>query len=145
VDDDRSLVRVIERILEKGGFEVLTAFDGLEGLRKAQEEKPDVIVLDIFMPDMDGYTTLWELKKATATKDIPVVMLTAAGSYLNKRIARDSGAVAYITKPVNPSQLADAVVSLLETSRQSHSSDSTAHAEVCTQAEGESTHGLGRE
>jgi len=134
VDDDHALVRIAQSVLQKQGFDVLTAFDGLEGLQKAQEEKPDVIVLDIFMPVMDGYTTLTAIKGSPATKDIPVIILTAVGYDLSKRMAQDFGAAAYITKPVNPSELADAVVSLLETSRQSRSSDSTAHAEVCTQS-----------
>ena len=118
VDDDRSLVRVAERLLQKQGFDVLTAFDGREGLQKAQEEKPDVIVLDIFMPDMDGYSTLWAIKKAAATKDIPVVMLTAVDYELNRRMAQESGAAAYIAKPLNPPELLDVIAGLLGSSEQ---------------------------
>lgn len=137
VDDDHALVRVAERLLQKEGFDVITAFDGMEGLEKAQAEKPDVILLDIFMPDKDGYTTLWELKKATATKDIPVVMLTAVGYELNRQFAQDLGAAAYITKPVNPSEVLDVIVPLLHASRQPPRLDCGADAEICTETKGE--------
>ena len=116
VDDNRSLVRVIERTLEKEGYEVVTAFNGLEGLQKARDEKPDVIILDVFMPDMDGYTALSAIKNGAATKDIPVVMVTMAGYRLNKLFAEDLGAAGFIVKPVAPSQLLDVIARLLPTS-----------------------------
>lgn len=116
VEDDRSLVRLYKGILEKEGHEVITAFDGLEGLQKAQDERPDVILLDIFMPDMDGYNSLSAIKNRPATKDIPVVMVSVAGYRLNELLAADLGAAGYITKPVDPAQLLDVIARLLPTS-----------------------------
>ena len=116
VEDNRSLVRLYKGILEKEGHEVLTAFDGLEGLQKAQAERPDVILLDIFMPDMDGYAALSAIRNRPATKDIPVVMVSVAGHQLHELLAEDLGAAGYITKPVNPAQLLDVIAHLLPTS-----------------------------
>jgi len=113
VDDDRSLVRVMEGVLEKAGYEVLTAFDGLEGVQKARDEKPDVILMDIFMPNMDGYTALSVIINDVAAKDIPIVMVAGADYELNKLLAEDLGAAGYITKPVVPSQLLDVIAGVL--------------------------------
>jgi CheY-like chemotaxis protein len=116
IDDDHSLVRVMEGVLEAEGYEVLTAFDGWEGLQKVRDEKPDVIILDIFMPDVDGYTALSAIKNWVAARDIPVVMVTGRGYRLNKLLAEDLGAAGYITKPVAPAQLLDVIARLLPTS-----------------------------
>ena len=79
VDDNRSVVRLIEALLQKEGFEVLTAFDGLEGLQKAREEKPDLMILDIVMPRMDGYEVCRLLQDDHDTAAIPVLILTVKG------------------------------------------------------------------
>ena len=80
VDDNRSLVRVTEGVLRKEGFDVITAFDGLEGLQMAQELKPDVIVLDVLMPEMDGYQVCRSLQDDPNTSSIPVIILTSKGT-----------------------------------------------------------------
>ena len=123
VDDNRSLVRVIERILEKEGFDVLTAFDGPEGLQKAREEKPDLIVLDIVMPEMDGYEVCRHLQRDPNTARIPVLMLTRLDlkhftTRDQKRIEGfEAGAIDYLSKPVTAKGLLDRVRDLLRLSR----------------------------
>ena len=97
VDDNCSLVRVYKCLLQKKGYEVITAFDGLEGLWKALKEKPDLIILDIVMPKMDGYEVCHHLQRDPATSKIPVLMLTR----VNKRTASlNAGALDFLSKPV---------------------------------------------
>ncbi len=129
VDDNHSLVLVLERLLQKAGFDVLTAFDGLEGLQKTREEKPDLIILDIIMPKMDGYEVCRRLKGDPYTADIPVLFLTRKGSlagpdsikalrrYYNRVQERlggfDAGALDFLSKPVTARELLDRVRGLL--------------------------------
>ena len=129
IDDNRSLVRVYKRVLQKAGYKVLTAFDGLEGLWKVLNEKPDLIILDIVMPKMDGYEVCRRLKGNPATVDIPVLILTRKGSLAGpdtveaKRRDHDrvqdrlsgfeAGAMDFLSKPVTARELLDRVRGLL--------------------------------
>jgi len=119
VDDNRSLVRVFERLLQKEGFEVLTAFSGPEGLQKAREEKPDLIILDVIMPDMDGYEVCRHLQRDPDTARIGVLMLTRLDL---KRFApgaeegmegTEVGPMEFLTKPVTAEELLNRVRHLL--------------------------------
>ncbi len=101
VDDDRLLLRLIELNLTKTGMKTLLADNGMDALRMASAEKPDVILLDIMMPSMDGYEVMRRLKADENTRDIPIVMLTAKSSQSDIRRCEEMGAVAYITKPFN--------------------------------------------
>ena len=105
VDDDRLLLRLVQLNLDKMGIEVLMAEDGQEALRLATEERPDVILLDIMMPQMDGYEVMRRLKSVKETRDIPVVMLTAKSNPGDRQRSREMGAVAYITKPFRLEEL----------------------------------------
>ena len=102
IDDDHSLVRLAEGILIKEGFDVLTAFNGLEGLKKAQKGKPDLIILDIVMPETDGFRVLELLRQRT---NIPVIMLTAEQELDTSCDALTLGADDYIRKPFRANQL----------------------------------------
>jgi len=127
VDDNRSIVRLIEALLHKEGFEVLTAFDGLEGLQKAQEEKPDLVILDIVMPRMDGYETSRLLQDNPDTAAIPVLMLTVKGQVNDPGPGDDAleigvreqmdgyeaGAVEFLSKPIKAKELLNRVKALL--------------------------------
>lgn len=126
VDDNERLVRLIERLLESAGYEVLTAFDGVTGLDVARDEGPDLIILDIVMPgEMNGYQACYHLSTDRRTKDIPVLILTGkwenaeeSKRELNRRIAEqtgayDLGAMDYMTKPVRGRELLRQVRGLL--------------------------------
>ncbi|MCS6860592.1 MAG: response regulator [Abditibacteriales bacterium] len=105
VDDERHIVRLVQVNLERAGYEVITAFDGVEALKKVHEEKPDLIVLDVMMPQMDGFETLKNLKANPATRDIPVIMLTAKAQDADVFRGWQSGVDCYLTKPFNPLEL----------------------------------------
>src|SRR3990172_11803439 len=77
VDDERHIVRLIQVNLERAGYQVVTAFDGRDALKKVEAEKPDLVVLDVMMPHLDGFEVLKRLQANPATREIPVVMLTA--------------------------------------------------------------------
>jgi two-component system alkaline phosphatase synthesis response regulator PhoP len=108
VDDELS-IRLLVSSLLGGDYIVLTASDGEEAVNIARLQKPDLVLMDIMMPNMDGYSACHAIKKDEATAKIPVVMLTAVGQELNKMFARQMGADGYITKPFQLQDLLDAV------------------------------------
>ncbi len=114
VDDEENIRIVLAYTLRLNGFEVYLAKDGPTGLEIAREKKPDVIVLDWMMPEMDGLEVLSELEKDEGTKDIPVIMLTAKSMMLDVGKALYHGADDYILKPFEPEELAEIVSSKIE-------------------------------
>jgi DNA-binding response OmpR family regulator len=113
VDDEENVVELVKRILETDGYQVATASNGDMLRALLTRNKPDLILLDILMPNVDGYTLCSEIKSGRDTKDIPVVMLTGLGYELNKELAITSGADGYINKPINSANLLDTVARLL--------------------------------
>jgi len=105
IDDEPHIREVLEYNLKLDGFEVLTAADGRTGLELAIEKKPDLVLLDWMMPQMDGLQVLAELKRDTRTKDIRVFMLTAKSMLIEVGRALYEGADDYITKPFDPAEL----------------------------------------
>lgn len=99
VDDEAELIKAIQIRLTASGYEVLNACDGPEGLKLAQKEKPDLILLDVLMPNMDGFQTLEKLKEDNQTKPIPVIMLTAKSQLEDVTKATNLGAEDYVVKP----------------------------------------------
>lgn len=99
IDDDEIITMQVERILEKNGYAAICAHHGREGLEKAAAEKPDLIILDRRMPEMDGNETLIELKADHDIRHIPVIMLTGDQRVSDIRTSLDLGAVDYIVKP----------------------------------------------
>lgn len=105
IDDEPSVVKMVEFRLKKDGYNVITAGDGMTGLEKAKTEKPDLIFLDVSMPLMTGHEVLVELKKASGTKSIPVIMFTARGEIEDIERSSLEGAADYIVKPYDPTVL----------------------------------------
>lgn len=112
-DDEVRIVRLAQLNLERAGYEVVTAADGYEAVAKARAERPDAIVLDVMMPNMDGFAALGELKADPDTRDIPVVMLTAMTKDADILHGKESGAAIYLAKPFNPTELIQSVRSVL--------------------------------
>ena len=104
-DDEPHMLKFIEFTLRKGNFEILKANDGVQALEVAEAQKPNVIVLDVLMPGMDGATALKNLKKNPVLKLIPVILLTARGHTLDPEEAKKAGASYYLTKPFSPTEL----------------------------------------
>jgi two-component system alkaline phosphatase synthesis response regulator PhoP/two-component system response regulator VicR len=105
VDDERHIVRLVEVNLVRAGYQVVTAFDGREALQKVEAEKPDLVVLDVMMPYMDGFEVLRNLKANPVTAEIPVIMLTAKAQDADVFRGWQSGVDCYLTKPFNPMEL----------------------------------------
>ena len=105
VDDERHIVRLVEVNLQRAGYEVVTAFDGREALEKARTEKPDLIVLDVMMPYMDGPEVLQKLKADPETRDIPVIMLTSKAQDADVFRGWQSGLDPGLPKPFDPRRL----------------------------------------
>ena len=114
VDDEPGEVMVVSKFLKHSGYDVLTASDGLECIAKAEDELPDLILLDNLMPNMDGQTALWKLRASKATKDIPVIMVTALASEKNIAGAQKSGAVEYVVKPFDYTILLEKIARTLK-------------------------------
>jgi len=113
VDDEEDVLRFISDALKLEGIEVVTAFDGLSALDMAGSEKPDIIILDIMMPLMNGYEVCQQLRSNPSTADIPVMFLSSAYTTDAVRIGRDLGAVGYIVKPFAPAELVRSVKDVL--------------------------------
>jgi len=105
VDDRQENIQVLAPLLLAENYEVLVAYSGLEALEKVEEVKPDLILLDVNMPGIDGYETCRRLKSSPSTADIPVIFLTAQSNQDSIQAGFDAGGVDYVSKPFNRSEL----------------------------------------
>jgi len=112
VDDEPNVRRLSRTILIKK-FEVVEAEDGKQAIEIANIQKPDVILMDMMMPQMDGLTACYSIRNDPATKSIPVIMVTAIGFELNIKLSQQMGANAYVTKPFAPQDLFDKIQQVL--------------------------------
>jgi DNA-binding response OmpR family regulator len=113
VDDEVNITQILQFSIGAEGFEVLTAQNGEEAIEKARREQPDLIILDIMMPKIDGYEACRILKANPLTRHIPVVLLTAKGREIDKRLGYEVGATDYIVKPFSPNKLIERIHRLL--------------------------------
>ena len=125
VDDERHILRLVQINLEKAGYEVVTGSNGREALEMVAQESPDLIVMDVMMPEMDGFEALQTLKNDPQTATIPVIMLTAKAQDADVFHGWQSGADLYLTKPFNPMELLTFVKRIFEA--QSESSEDKAY------------------
>ena len=115
VIDDEAPIRLLCRVnLEAEGMEVLEASDGPTGLEKARNDEPDVILLDVMMPGLDGWQVAEELLDSDVTSSIPIVFLTARAEVRDRARGLDLGGIDYVTKPFNPVELAPLVLDLID-------------------------------
>jgi twitching motility two-component system response regulator PilH len=113
VDDSPTEVHVLGGYLKKHGFEIATASEGREGIEKARELKPDLILMDVVMPGVNGFQATRELARSEETASIPVIMVTTKGLETDKIWGMRQGAVEYLVKPVTEKQLVEKVRSVL--------------------------------
>ncbi len=109
-DDEPSITKLVSLVLTEEGFRVVTANGGEEALKKAEEIRPDIVLLDIVMPDLDGIEVMRQLRER---RPVPVILLTAKGSTADKAKGLDLGADDYIAKPFHPDELAARVRAVL--------------------------------
>lgn len=121
VEDEKNILELIKYNLEREGFQVLTALDGTQGLEMAREENPDLIVLDVMLPGMNGLEVCRELLLDHMTRRVPIIMLSARAEELDRVLGLEMGADDYIVKPFSPRELVARVKARL---RRSHPADS---------------------
>lgn len=105
VDDERNIVELVRFNLEKEGYRVITAEDGKEACRLARSEKPDLIILDVMLPEMDGFEVCQVIQRDNTISEVPIIMLTARTEELDKVLGLEIGADDYMTKPFSPREL----------------------------------------
>ena len=113
-DDEKDIRRLVVFTLERAGFEIVEAVDGQEAFQMATELHPDIILLDVMMPYMDGFEVLRHIRKDVATRDLPVIMLTAKAMDNDVFTGHQLGATCYLTKPFNPIELISFVKRIFE-------------------------------
>jgi two-component system, OmpR family, alkaline phosphatase synthesis response regulator PhoP len=113
VDDEIYIVHILDFSLGMEGYEVITALDGEQALERMKVEKPDLVVLDIMMPKLDGYEVCKSIKSNPSTKQTPVILLSAKGRNVDQKLGFDVGADDYITKPFSPRKLVERINQLL--------------------------------
>jgi len=117
VDDEIYMLHILEFSLGMEGMEVITASSGQEALQRVAEERPDLIVLDVLMPEMDGHEVCRQLKDQPRTRSIPIIFLSARDGRADREAGLRLGAEAYITKPFSPQSLIDTIGEVLEGAR----------------------------
>lgn len=113
VDDEKDIVKMLDYNLKKEGYKTVSAHDGEEALRAANKEIPDLIILDLMLPGIDGLEVCKSLKKEPKTSAIPIIMLTAKSQELDKIIGLELGADDYVTKPFSPRELVARIKAVL--------------------------------
>jgi two-component system, OmpR family, alkaline phosphatase synthesis response regulator PhoP len=112
VDDEPNVRRLLHTILSKT-FEVIEAEDGRQAIEMANTQKPDIVLMDMMMPKMDGLTACHMIKNDPATKSIPVIMVTAIGFELNIKLSQQMGASGYVTKPFSSEEILNKIAQVL--------------------------------
>ena len=113
VDDDKQIVRLVQSYLEQAGFAVLTAYDGAAALRTIRTERPDLVVLDLMLPDQDGWSITRSVRADASQANLPIIMLTARVEDTDKIVGLELGADDYMAKPFNPRELVARVRAVL--------------------------------
>jgi two-component system alkaline phosphatase synthesis response regulator PhoP len=109
IADDELYIRLLVKDILEADYDVLEASNGEEAVIISRTQQPDLVLMDILMPKLDGYTACYAIKNNELTKDIPVVMLTGVGHELNRQLSQEMGAAGYMTKPFNPEDLLNKV------------------------------------
>jgi DNA-binding response OmpR family regulator len=120
VDDEPNVLRMVSYALHVEGYEVIAAQNGAEAIRKVQEEAPDLVLLDVMLPDISGIEVCAQLRKMETAIDLPIIMLSAKSQVSDKVMGLEAGADEYVTKPITPGELMARIKALLSRYRQLH-------------------------
>ncbi len=119
IEDDRDIVEMVEYNLKGEGFEIISAFDGNQGIESAGREQPDLIILDLMLPVIDGFEVCRIVKNNQATANIPIIILSAKSQETDKVVGLELGADDYVTKPFSPRELIARIRAILRRGRKS--------------------------
>lgn len=115
VEDDPSFSRAITHIIQKEGYDVISASNGMAGLRMAKSDNPDLLILDVMLPGLDGFEICSRLRQDPLTAKLPIIMLSAKGQDVDKTMGLKVGASEYLTKPIDRALLLEKITALLKT------------------------------
>ena len=113
IEDDPATLRLVDYSLKQEGYEIITASNGLEGIRKARGESPDLVILDVMLPGMDGFEICYRLRSEPTTAKLPILMFSAKAQEIDKDTGIKVGADDYLTKPSAPADIINRVEKLL--------------------------------
>ena len=113
VEDDPSFLRAISHIVTREGYDVITASDGMTGVRMAKVDKPDLLICDVMLPGLDGFEICQQLRNETETAQLPIIILSAKGQEADKTTGLRVGANEYLAKPIDRELLLEKITSLL--------------------------------
>jgi two-component system, OmpR family, alkaline phosphatase synthesis response regulator PhoP len=113
IEDDPATLRLVDYSLKQEGYDVITASNGLEGIRKALGESPDLVILDVMLPGLDGFEICYRLRAEPSTNSLPILMFSAKAQEIDKETGKRVGADDYLTKPSAPADIISHVVNLL--------------------------------
>jgi two-component system, OmpR family, alkaline phosphatase synthesis response regulator PhoP len=113
IEDDPATSRLVDYSLRREGYQVITAFNGLEGIRKARNEAPDLVILDVMLPGMDGFEICHRLREEPATANMPILMFSAKAQDADKSTGLKVGADDYLCKPAAPADIVKKVSKML--------------------------------
>ncbi|OGO25022.1 MAG: hypothetical protein A2144_14940 [Chloroflexi bacterium RBG_16_50_9] len=113
IEDDPATLRLVDYSLRHEGYEVVKASNGLEGIRKVQSEAPDLVILDVMLPGLDGFEICHRLRAEPMTAQLPILMFSAKAQEIDKNTGAKVGADDYLTKPADPAEITSRVARLL--------------------------------
>jgi CheY-like chemotaxis protein len=105
VDDEPYMIRLLQHHIERAGYRMVKATNGREALERIRDERPDLVLMDVMMPEINGLEVLAEVRKRAETRDLPVIMMTANAQRFPREEAEAAGVSAFLTKPFSPTQL----------------------------------------
>lgn len=117
IEDDPATLRLVDYSLKQEGYQTITATNGLDGIRKALSELPDLVILDVMLPGMDGFEICYRLRSEPSTEKLPILMFSAKAQEIDKETGARVGADDYLTKPSAPAEIIAHVEKLLSTKR----------------------------
>ena len=127
IEDDPATLRLVDYSLRHEGYQVFQASNGLEGIRKAHREAPDLVILDVMLPGMDGFEICHRLRSESATAGLPILMFSAKAQEIDRGTGLRVGADDYLSKPADPSEIVNRVKSLLARKKPTTPTQEKAH------------------